>query len=267
MTQNNIAKPTHVTDSIATAHWWLDMHMTGKYAVPIGDGKFTVQLEGNFPHNPSTTPPAYDVSYKMMLPKRGTGTNLLVPVCLSTSHAAFASTRIETMLMDTGTAAGVAAKQLVDGSVATVQDVDVSKVQAILTGVFKQTIHADGPHPPPAPSGPIPKYFNVTGAGDHAWNGQYMHNGTDGSAPRYQKESGADSSTFALYRFGAWRLAIEGKEVFYVASGVGSGGALPPLTGWAISTGTGPAPTLVAGPTLQVARRANSKRLASASQL
>ena len=102
MTQNNIAKPPHLDDSIATAHWWLDMHMTGKYAVPAGGGKFVVQLEGNFPNNAITQPPAYDVPFKMMLPKRGTGTNLLVPVCLSTSHAAFASTRIETMLMGTG---------------------------------------------------------------------------------------------------------------------------------------------------------------------
>merc|ERR1712039_175252 len=99
-----------------------------------------VQLEGNFPHSGPAVPPPYDVPFKIMLPKRGTGTNLLVPVCLSVSSAAFASTRIETMLMGSGTAAGVAAQQLVDGDVATVHDVDVSKVQAILTGVFKQAI-------------------------------------------------------------------------------------------------------------------------------
>ena len=150
MTQNNIAKPPYVDDSVTTAHWWLDMHMTGKYAVPVGNGtfprvpvgtKFVVQLEGNFASNSMTNPPEYDVPYRMMLPKRGTGKNLLVPVCLSTSHAAFASTRIETMLMGTGTAAGVAAQQLVEGSVAQVQDVDVSKVQGILTGVFRQKVH------------------------------------------------------------------------------------------------------------------------------
>ena len=43
----------------------------------------------------------------------------------------------------------MAAKQLVDGSVTNVQDVDVSKVQAILTGVFKQIIHANA-----SPRGP-----------------------------------------------------------------------------------------------------------------
>merc|ERR1712054_501248 len=140
-TQNNIANPRIQHDSIATANWWLDMHMTGKYAMPVGNGKFLVQLEGNFPDGKETHPPSYDVPYRLMIPKRGTGTNLLVPVCLSTSHAAFASTRIETMLMGIGSAAGVAAKQIVDGSVERVQDVDVSKVQTILTDVFKQDIH------------------------------------------------------------------------------------------------------------------------------
>merc|ERR1712100_772854 len=101
-------------------------------------GNFVVQLEGEFPHNSETIKPSYDVPYRLMTPKRGTGTNLLVPCALSTSHAAFASTRIETMLMGIGSAAGVAAKQVVDGSAATVQDVDVSKVQAILVGTFDQ---------------------------------------------------------------------------------------------------------------------------------
>ena len=40
--------------------------------------------------------------------------------------------------MSVGTAAGVAAKQLVDGDVAAVQDVDVSKVQRILTATLGQ---------------------------------------------------------------------------------------------------------------------------------
>merc|ERR1712070_459300 len=155
-------------DSIATANWWLDMHMTGKYAVPTGDGKFTVQLEGNFLRNATTTVPSYDIPYRLMIPKRGTGTNLFVPVCLSTSHAAFASTRIETMLMGIGTAAGVAAKQIVDGSVATVQDVEVSQVQSILVDTFKQHIHVD------VPPTSLPKYYDVAGAGDAAWNGRYM---------------------------------------------------------------------------------------------
>eukprot|EP00927_Polykrikos_kofoidii_P075055 TRINITY_DN71118_c0_g1_i1.p1 TRINITY_DN71118_c0_g1~~TRINITY_DN71118_c0_g1_i1.p1 ORF type:complete len:564 (+),score=80.86 TRINITY_DN71118_c0_g1_i1:79-1770(+) len=168
LTQNNIANPRTQHDSIATAHWWLDMHMTGKYGAPTAGGKITVQLEGDFPHNAATVLPSYDVPYRLMTPKRGTGTNLLIPVCLSTSHAAFASTRIEAMLMGVGSAAGVAAKQLVTGTAATVQDVDVSEVQHILSEAFKQVIHVDARLP--VPPWPVHKRYDVIGVMDKAWN-------------------------------------------------------------------------------------------------
>ena len=93
------------------------------------------------PRPPFRPSARYDLPYRAIVPKRGTGANLLVPVCLSASAVAYSSTRIENMFMSVGTAAGVAAKQLVDGDVATVQDVDVAKVQAILTGTFAQRVH------------------------------------------------------------------------------------------------------------------------------
>jgi len=143
MTQNNITGPRAKEDSIAVGDWSLDEHMTGKYAVPVDGqpGKFEVTLEGNFWPNLANNSNWYDVPYKIMVPKRGTGTNLLVPVALSASAVAYSSTRIENMFLSVGAAAGVAAKQLVDGDAATVQDVDVAKVQAILTGTFNQRIH------------------------------------------------------------------------------------------------------------------------------
>jgi len=248
MTQNNIANPRNQQDSIATANWWLDMHMVGKYAVPTGDGKFTVQLEGNFLHNSSTVKPSYDVPYRLMIPKRGTGTNLFVPVCLSTSHAAFASTRIETMLMNIGTAAGVAAKQIVDGSVATVQDVDVKAVQSVLVGTFKQQIHVHAPTPPPANP---PKYYDVAGAGDAAWNGRYTLQHTNDGELKYDNSNDACPNNLpcSLYTYkGEWRLASYGKEVFYV--GDVSMDGLPPLKGWTVADGSEPAPTFTAGPTI-----------------
>jgi hypothetical protein len=144
MTQNNIANPRARPDSIGVGDWSLDQHMTEKVAVPTADGKDAiVTLSGNF--WPSIAPGSgsnwYDVPLSIMLPKRGTGANLLVPVCLSASAVAYSSTRIENMFMSLGTAAGVAAAQVVAGSAAVVQDVDVAKVQAILVDTFKQRIH------------------------------------------------------------------------------------------------------------------------------
>jgi len=154
MTQNNIATPRNKDDSIAVADWSLDEHMTGKYAVPQTDGTYEVQLEGNFWPSVKDGKNWYDVPYKIMVAKRGTGSNLLVPVALSASAVAYSSTRIENMFMSVGSAAGVAAKQLVDGSVPTVQDVDVGAVQKILTERFQQRIHGppgSGPTPSPSP--------------------------------------------------------------------------------------------------------------------
>jgi hypothetical protein len=137
LTQNNLARPQTKADSIAVGDWSLDEHMTGKYSV-----NGIVTLEGNF--WPSVLPNGsnwYDLPYAAIVPKRNTGANLIVPVCLSASAVAYSSTRIENMFMSVGTAAGVAAKQVVDGTAATVQDVDVGAVQDILTATFKQRVH------------------------------------------------------------------------------------------------------------------------------
>lgn len=106
LTQNNIGNPRGKEDSIATGDWSFDEHMTGKYAVPDGNGGYVVTLEGNFwpsiadgcPNaSPAANKNSYDVPYRTLVPKRGTGGNLLVPVCLSTSAVAYSSTRIESM--------------------------------------------------------------------------------------------------------------------------------------------------------------------------
>jgi hypothetical protein len=144
LTQNNLAGPRNKTDSIAVGDWSIDEHMTGKYAVPSDatPSGFEVMLEGNFWPSVANGSNWYDLPYRAIVPARGTGANLLVPVALSASAVAYSSTRIENMFMSVGTAAGVAAQQIVDGSVAVVQDVDVSIVQGILSGpLFKQRVH------------------------------------------------------------------------------------------------------------------------------
>ena len=154
LTQASLARPRRKPDGIAVGDWPFDQHMTGKYAVPVEGrpGAYEVTLEGNY--WPPVTPTGgnwYDVPYWAMLPAKGRGTNLLVPVCLSASAVAFSSARIENMLMSVGTAAGVAAAQLVDGSAASVHDVDVARVQQVLVHTFGQRVHGPpGKYVPPA---------------------------------------------------------------------------------------------------------------------
>jgi hypothetical protein len=72
--------------------------------------------------------PPYGIPYRSLVPAREHATNLLVPVCLSASHVAFGSVRMEPTLMLLGHAAGIAAAQAARRGVA-VQDVDVRELQ------------------------------------------------------------------------------------------------------------------------------------------
>jgi hypothetical protein len=75
--------------------------------------------------------PSYPIPYRSLTPRREHAENLLVPLCLSASHVAFASVRMEPTLMLLGQAAGTAAAQAARRGVA-VQDVDVAQLQGDL---------------------------------------------------------------------------------------------------------------------------------------
>lgn len=74
----------------------------------------------------------YAIPYRAVVPSAEDCANLLVPVCLSASHVAFASVRTEPTLMALGQATGVAAAlAAIEGT--PVQRVDVAKLQQRLT--------------------------------------------------------------------------------------------------------------------------------------
>lgn len=81
-----------------------------------------------------TTKP-YPVSYRSLVPKESECVNLLVPVCLSSSHVAFGSIRMEPVFMILGQSAGTAA------SIAIGDKVPVQKVDY---GKLKERLLADG---------------------------------------------------------------------------------------------------------------------------
>jgi FAD dependent oxidoreductase len=76
----------------------------------------------------SVAVPPYDIPYRALTPRREDAENLLVPVCLSASHVAFGSVRMEPTLMLLGHAAGLAAAQAARRGIA-VQSVDVPSLQ------------------------------------------------------------------------------------------------------------------------------------------
>jgi hypothetical protein len=72
----------------------------------------------------SAAVPPYPIPYRSLTPRREDCENLLVPVCLSASHVAFGSVRMEPTLMLLGHSAGAAAAQAARRGIA-VQDVAV----------------------------------------------------------------------------------------------------------------------------------------------
>jgi hypothetical protein len=79
----------------------------------------------------SVAVPPYGIPYRSLVPLRDHATNVLVPICLSASHVAFGSVRMEPTLMLLGHAAGLAAAQAARRGVP-VQDVDVPALQQTL---------------------------------------------------------------------------------------------------------------------------------------
>lgn len=95
-----------VSDSIGQGSYSLDSHVVRR--VVIGN---TIWDEGGFYLWWST---GYPISYRAIVPQREQATNLLVPVCLSASHAAFGSIRMEPTYMILGQSAATAAALAID---------------------------------------------------------------------------------------------------------------------------------------------------------
>jgi hypothetical protein len=107
-------------DSIGMGSYNSDSHNIQRVAMPDG----TVKNEGDVqvPVEP------YEIAYRSITPRRSETDNLLVPVCLSASHAAYSSVRMEPQYMIIGQAAGVAAALAIH-SHRGIQDVAVNELQ------------------------------------------------------------------------------------------------------------------------------------------
>jgi len=99
----------------------MDSHHTQRYVTADGFVKNEGNVEAKV-HSP------YPISYKSLTPKKDECTNLLVPVCVSASHIAFGSIRMEPVFMVLGQSAATAACLAIDGKVA-VQDLDYEQLE------------------------------------------------------------------------------------------------------------------------------------------
>src|SRR5690606_12685313 len=72
----------------------------------------------------------FPISYRSIVPQRNEVSNLLVPVCLSASHIAYGSIRMEPVFMVLAQAAGIAATLAIDQN-KPVQQVTAKDIEAI----------------------------------------------------------------------------------------------------------------------------------------
>lgn len=126
MTQAHCEHKVVVPDGIGMAAYTMDSHNCQRIAIKK-DGKYMVKNEGNVEIGGGLP---YPISYKAIIPQRDECKNLLVPVCLSASHIAYGSIRMEPVFMVLAQSAAVAAAEALNTG--DVHKVDVSKIQKIL---------------------------------------------------------------------------------------------------------------------------------------
>ncbi|MEQ8216851.1 MAG: FAD-dependent oxidoreductase [Arenibacter sp.] len=124
MTENELLKRSPTPKPVGMGSYAMDSHNVQRYVKPDG----FVQNEGDI--GVSTNGP-YAISYETLVPKREECKNLLVPVCLSSSHIAFGSIRMEPVFMILGQSAAAAAVLAIDEN-AVVQEVDYNKLKDVL---------------------------------------------------------------------------------------------------------------------------------------
>jgi hypothetical protein len=128
MTQHHCQGTQVVEDPVGMAAYGMDSHHTQRYVDAQGHARNEgdVQVGGFAP---------YPIAYRALVPRAGECTNLLVPVCLSASHIAYGSIRMEPVFMVLGQSAATAACHAIDQQVA-VQEIDLPHL--------RQRLLADG---------------------------------------------------------------------------------------------------------------------------
>jgi hypothetical protein len=120
MTEGNCTGRLTVSDGIGLAAYTMDSHNCQRLIVQgMVKNEGDVQV-GGFP--------PYPVSYRSIVPRQKECTNLFVPVCLSASHIAYGSIRMEPVFMVLGQSSATAAVIAIDKKLP-VQKVPVDTLQ------------------------------------------------------------------------------------------------------------------------------------------
>jgi hypothetical protein len=121
MTEHELLKTKPVVDSVGMGSYTIDSHNVQRYITPEGfvqnEGDIGVSAKGPYP-----------ISMKALMPKKEEIENLVVPVCISSSHIAFGSIRMEPVFMILGESASTVASIAIQEN-SSVQDVTYAEVK------------------------------------------------------------------------------------------------------------------------------------------
>jgi hypothetical protein len=123
MTQADVMEQRTKDDSVGLGSYNTDSHHVQRVATKAG----AVLNEGDFqvPVQP------YAIPYRSLVPKAAECEYLLVPVCMSASHVAYGTVRMEPVYMILGQASGVGAALAIDGKTS-VQRIPLEQLRAKL---------------------------------------------------------------------------------------------------------------------------------------
>jgi hypothetical protein len=126
MTEANCVGKAAVMDGIGMAAYTMDSHNCERLVVHgMVKNEGDVQIGGFGP---------YPVAYRSIVPQERECSDLLVPVCLSATHIAYGSIRMEPVFMVLGESAAVAAHLAIEAG-RPVQQVDVAKLRTLTTSI------------------------------------------------------------------------------------------------------------------------------------
>jgi hypothetical protein len=127
MSEKNCRRKEVVEDSVGMGAYNMDSHHIQRFVTKEG----FVRNEGDI----QVASKPYPVSYRSIRPRASECTNLLVPVCLSASHIAYGSIRMEPVFMVMGQSAATAAGLAIEKG---------TSVQAVDYGALKERLLANG---------------------------------------------------------------------------------------------------------------------------
>ncbi len=124
MTENDCRRVRIARDPVGLGSYQMDSHNVQRYITNMG----CVQNEGNIEVSPRGP---YAISYRSIVPKKSECENLLVPVCISSSHIAFGSIRMEPVFMVLGQSAAIAAAKSINDGIG-LHDINYSELKVQL---------------------------------------------------------------------------------------------------------------------------------------